>query len=260
MKKTTLLISSICAALTLLATARDDARKIAIIKADDVSAATPCWKRFFAISQDRGVKVSAGIICNSLSGAPKNYSDWLRTLDQSGQVEFWNHGWDHKRWTKDKETEIREFDGSGHAHQKRHFDDAQAAMKRVFGKTPIAFGAPYNAVDGDTVRILNGDKNVRLYFGYQDKGVKHMILAPMILRGEHDGTGKPNFSKFKAAYFKEKDIDFTAIQFHPGIFSDKEFGEYTQILDFLLSEGWVFMLPSEYVSLINPLKPPSVGS
>lgn len=255
MKSKSILIATIFSVLASLVMARDEPQKIAIIKADDVRGVSSSWKRFFAISQAQGVKVSAGVICNSLPGGSKDYLEWLRLLDHSGQVEFWNHGWDHKRWTNEKGVEIREFDGSGIQHQKRHYEDSQAAMKRVFGRGPIAFGAPYNAVDADTARIMNGGKNMRLYFGYKDKGVKSMILAPMILRGEHDGTGKPDFGKFKAAYLKEKDVAFTAIQFHPTAFSEEHFGEYTKILDFLQSEGWVFMLPSEYVAMHDAEKP-----
>lgn len=257
MKKIAIIILAICTSFASLAIAREAPQKIAIIKADDVRGPTDNWKRFFAISQEKGVKVSAGVICNSLSRESKEYMEWMRALDQSGQVEFWNHGWDHKRWKNDKGIAIKEFEGSGYDHQKRHYEDAQAAMKRALGKPPLAFGAPYNAVDADTDTILSGDKNMRLYFAYKDRGLKHMILAPMILRGEHDGTGKPNFEKFKTAYLKEKKVTFTAIQFHPGGFSDKELAEYTKILDFLLSEGWAFMLPAEYVAMHDKAKRPS---
>ncbi|HAS82622.1 MAG TPA: hypothetical protein DCS43_08130 [Verrucomicrobia bacterium] len=41
-----------------------------------------------------------------------------------------------------------------------------------------------------------------------------------------DGTGKPNFEKFKAEYAKNKNLSFSAIQFHPNNFGDEHFTEY----------------------------------
>jgi hypothetical protein len=76
----------------------------------------------------------------------------------------------------------------------------------------------------------------------------------MSLRGESNGTGKPNFEKFKAEYLKQKNLSFAAIQFHPNAFGDEHFTEYTKILDFLISEGWTFMLPTEYVAMNDQKK------
>lgn len=70
----------------------------------------------------------------------------------------------------------------------------------------------------------------------------------MTLRGEHDGTGKPNFDKFKTDYISHKAVKLSAVQFHPGAFAPEHFTEYSKILDFLISEGWTFMLPTEYLS------------
>ena len=69
----------------------------------------------------------------------------------------------------------------------------------------------------------------------------------MLLRGEQDGTGKPNFKKFVAAYKQTANIRFTALQFHPNAFTESDFEEYVQIIDFLIREGWEFYLPSDYI-------------
>ena len=93
---TVVTLASVC-----LSTAVDKPQKIAIIKADDVRGKNAKWDRFFAVSKERGVKVSAGIICNSLQGDKGDYFEWLRKHHASGFVEFWNHGWDHKQWETD---------------------------------------------------------------------------------------------------------------------------------------------------------------
>lgn len=76
----------------------------------------------------------------------------------------------------------------------------------------------------------------------------------MNLRSEGDPTGKSNFAKFKAEYAQKKQPSFSAIQFYPGYFGDEYFKEYAKILDFLLADGWTFVLPSEYVDAQVPVK------
>lgn len=226
-------------------------QKIAIIKADDVRKISAEWDRFFALSKEKGVKISAGIVCNSLQLQKPDYISWLQSHHKSGWVEFWNHGWDHQRWETKEGLRMHEFNGSGYAHQKKHFDDAQSAMKKSFGVAPIAFGAPYNAVDSDTLRILHHSPDVHLLFTYKKKALHNTVQALMVLRGEADGTSKPNFEKFKRAYEKHPSLSFTALQFHPNGFDDRHFGEYANILDFMLDEGWVFMQPQEYVNVVR---------
>jgi peptidoglycan/xylan/chitin deacetylase (PgdA/CDA1 family) len=219
-----------------------------IIKADDVRGPTEKWDRFFALSTNKGVKVSAGIICESLQDEKPAYCAWLKKYQSSGLVEFWNHGWDHKKWEADKGKEVKEFAGSGYAHQKKHYQQSQAIMKKVLGVAPIAFGTPYNASDADTSKVMKEDPNLRLYFCNVGKAHESILSAQMILRGEPDGAGKPDFKKFKADYVSKKKVSFTVLQFHPNNFSDEHFSEYSKILDFMLAEGWTFVLPFEYVA------------
>ncbi len=241
-------------AIAILATALpvlalDNTSKIIIVKADDVRCITPQWDRFFALSIEKGVKVSAGIICSTLQYNNKKYFAWLKKYGDSGSVEFWNHGWDHKRWTTSENKKVSEFGGSGYEHQKKHFDDSQKLMKQVLGVATVAFGPPYNAFDDDTIKVINEDAEMRLFFCYRDEKLQQKVMALVSIRGENDGVGKPNFEKFKAEYSFHKNKSFAAIQFHPNGFRDEHFDEYAKIVDFLLAEGWTFMLPAEYVAL-----------
>lgn len=227
---------------------KDDHIKIAIIKADDIRKPTPEWERFFQLSKEKGVKVSAGIICSSMEGGRENYHRWLQNLNDSGWVEFWNHGWDHKRWFTEDSTRISEFSGTDYSHQVKHFQDSQDLMERVLGSAPVAFGAPYNALDSVGMRVLDDSQDIHLFFSYRSIDFDDITIAPMKFRGEHDGTGKPNFEAFRAAYLDRKDVTFSSIQFHPNNFDDEHFIEYARIIDFLMEEGWSFMLPHEYLS------------
>jgi len=86
----------------------------------------------------------------------------------------------------------------------------------------------------------------------ETKSLKDKILFPMFLRGENDGTGKPNFTKFKEEYEKQMtppSLTFCAFQFHPAVFSEEGFKEFSLIIEFLKKEGWTFMLPAEYAKI-----------
>lgn len=239
--------------------AREEPKKIAIIKADDIRCPTEKWDRFFTTSEGKGIKVSAGIICESLQDEKQDYVDWLRKLQATGMVEFWNHGWVHKRWTNEDGGKISEFSGTDYDYQKEHIADAQTLMEKVLGAPPVTFGSPYNKTDSTTARVLNKDSNLRLFFCYpgEENGLQDKTLALMNLRGEYDGTGKPNFEKFKEKYLESDELSFTALQFHPNSFGDEHFAEYVKIIDFLIAEGWTIMLPSEYISFLDQTKSPS---
>ena len=62
--------------------------RIAIVKADDVRGPNPKWDRCFEIAIEKDIKVSAGIIANSIEKRGTKYADWLKKWDTSGNVEF----------------------------------------------------------------------------------------------------------------------------------------------------------------------------
>ena len=239
-----------------------ETRRIAIIKADDVTGVHPKWERFFKLSEEHGVPVSAGVIANSFEKQDGEYDDWLKAWEATGKVEFWNHGWDHRRWDEKGQTKS-EFGGSGYEHQRSHIAKVQDAGKAALGKPFTVFGSPFNAMDSDTAKALNEFPDLKMVFCHPGveptKELKGKILLPMFLRGEHDGTGKPNFAKFKEDYEKKKtdpSLSFAAVQFHPGMFSEEGFTDYVAIIQFLKAEGWTFMLPGEYAkTLAGPDQP-----
>src|SRR5271168_1859379 len=80
---------------------------VVIIKADDFRGPTQAWTNFLDASRKAGVKVSIGVIAESIAGN-QAASDWMKAQEARGDVEFWDHGWDHKQWT-DKGGTISEF-------------------------------------------------------------------------------------------------------------------------------------------------------
>jgi peptidoglycan/xylan/chitin deacetylase (PgdA/CDA1 family) len=224
--------------------------KIAIIKADDIREATPRWHDFFKLLAQRGIPCSAGVICDSLQQNNQPYQQWLLDLHHSGLVEFWNHGWNHSRWLDERNQYIHEFSGNAYPIQKKHFMNAQSAMANLFGSPPIVFGAPFNAIDDETVRVIDECPDTQFVFGYSDQRVfKRKKTLLMSLRGEHNGVGKPDFEKFKQDYYHQSDIQFSALQFHPNKFENSDLAEASDILDFLVENGWQFVLPRHLTNL-----------
>lgn len=231
-------------------------QKIAIVKADDVKTPGGKWDRFIKLSHEHGVNPSLGIILNSLEKPDAKYEEWLKKQADTGKVEFWNHGWDHRQWEEEGKKKS-EFGNSGYEHQKAALAKSQAAALRVLGKPLAAFGSGFNAMDMDTAKALNEVPELTLVFNYPgtppSKALKGKILLPMNLRGENGGVGKPDFAKFKEEYAKKNNdqLTFAALQFHPNGFSEQGFTDYAAILDFLKAEGWTFMLPSEYAKTVQ---------
>lgn len=233
------------------------AEKIAIIKADDVTSVNPKWERFFKLAAENDVPVSAGIIAVSFEKQDGKYDEWLKKWEATGKVEFWNHGWDHRQWEEEGKKKS-EFGGSGYEHQKEHLTKAQEAAKQGIGKPFTAFGSGFNAMDSDTAKALNEIPELKMIFCYPGakptKEMKDKILLPMTLRGENDGTGKPNFAKFKEEYETKKsdpNLTFAALQFHPAGFSEQGFKDFAAIIGFMKAEGWTFKLPGEYAKLVG---------
>jgi len=243
--------------LALVIPAGAQTKKIAIIKADDVTKVNGKWDRFFKLAHEHGVPVSAGVIAVSFEKEGPEYDAWLKKWEATGKIEFWNHGWDHRQWEEEGKKKS-EFGNSGYEHQKANLTKAQDAAKEGLGKPFTAFGSGFNAMDADTAKALNEIPDLKMVFCYPGakptKDMKDKVLLPMTLRGENDGTGKPNFAKFKEEYEKKKAdpaLDFAALQFHPAAFSEQGFTDFAAIVDFLRTEGWTFMLPGEYAKTVT---------
>mgnify|MGYP001354367382 CR=1 FL=1 len=235
------------------------ARKIVVIKADDMRAIHPNWDRFFFHAKEKDIKVSVGIFGNSIESPSNEYAIWLKKSIEDGRVEYWNHCWDHEKWGT-KEAPTWEYCGSGYEHQKAHFERTQAAGRKL-GFTFRIFGAPYNQMDADTVRVINESPDIQGVFirpgkdKEVDAALSGKVLLPMhswILKGEAKGTGKPDSAQFQKDYSiltPKGDVTMMALQFHPTFFTEQGFTEYEAIIDFLKKEGWEFLLPSEFAAL-----------
>jgi len=243
-------------AMTLNATAiAADLSRVVIIKADDFTGTNQAWNNFLEVSREAGVKVSIGVITKSIrENSP--VQEWMRAQENKGDVEFWNHGWDHKRWTTNGLT-ISEFQGSGLAHQCEHLTHSQAALKKLLRHDVIAFGTPYNGFDSDTAQAMNDSPALRLFFIYttntKTKAARQRVsdrIALLDIVNEADGTGKPNAAKL-AALLAKRPPGPVSLQFHPPYFDAAHLEEYKTILTELKANGYTTMLPTEYVAALT---------
>ncbi|MBC2603430.1 DUF2334 domain-containing protein [Puniceicoccus vermicola] len=227
--------------------------RIVVVKADDLREPNAKWKRFVQIAEEQDIKVSIGIIAYGFPLYDSTAVEWTRGLEESGRVEFWNHGWDHNHWKDPDGRRVSEFFRSGYEHQKENLEKSQKKLVSILGHPAEVFGSPFNAMDQDTLTVLEEMPEFRGVFYYHLKeplksSSLDKCMLYMYLPGENDGTGKPNFEKFKAKYAsREKELTFTALQFHPPYFSEEGFAEFEKIVEFLKEEGWTFMLPREYI-------------
>lgn len=225
--------------------------KVIIIKADDFKVPTPAWTDFLASSRSLGVKVGLGAVVKDIPGDAST-AQWMQDQQAVGDVEFWNHGWDHSTWTTGGTT-YWEFRGSGLSFQQTHFSDTQAVLLSATGRNSLAFGAPYNQTDVNTMTVMNNTPAVRLFFTYNASAARSAGLAARVSTMgiiAEAATGKPLASSFISNY-PNGPTGPVSLQFHPAAFTAPDLAEYVKILEFLIGKGYTFMLPTEYVAALD---------
>lgn len=236
-----------------------DPAKVILVKADDYggnhNGQQAAWSNFVTTSRNLGVKVGLGVIATRIQG-DTTAAQWMQQQQTLGGVEFWNHGWDHSTWTTGGTT-FWEFRNSGPAFQQTHFADAQAGILTAAGRDAIAFGAPYNQTDADTMTVMNNTPAVRLFFTYNSAAARSAGLVPRVHTVgiiAEAATGKPLASDFIAKY-PDGPAGPVSLQFHPAVFTAADLAEYGQIIQFLQGKGYTFMLPAEYVAALDAAAP-----
>lgn len=212
------------------------------------------WLRIAAFSESRKIKVSAGIICNSLEGDHPHYIAELKRQAATGLIEFWHHGYDHRMW-KEGEVAYREFSKTDRAHQLDHLVRSQRLAKEKLGITFTTFGAPFNATDATTSEVLASDMpdiRVWLYGDARNPGGKLVAsrVAPTDLEVP---VHKPNYAAFVTGYEAERSKGHRCLvlQGHPVSWDDAAFAEFVRVVDYLAAQGCTFIHPSELPALLK---------
>ncbi|MBC2600792.1 DUF2334 domain-containing protein [Puniceicoccus vermicola] len=222
---------------------------IVVIKADDLVCHSngtvfgSQWDRFFELAADEGIKVSAGIIGKSLQQGTPEYFDQIRALEESGQVEFWNHGYTHGR---DSETGESEFKGPDFETQLETLVRTQDLASEKLGFTLHSFGSPFNANDANTVEAIRATPEIMSWlYGSKDAELLPGQVALIRFIDIEQPVHHPNYEAFKSDYLEKPDIPYYVLQVHPGGWDSERLDQFRQVVNFLQEQNAEFLTPSE---------------
>ena len=220
-----------------------------ILKLDDLTWDSPAWRKTIGVLKEKNIKSSIGIICNSLEGNRDPYYAWIKGIQETGLVEFWNHGLTHKEW-KEGEVKVQEFKGTTYEQQKDGFSKSQQLAKEKLGITFRTFGAPFNGTDESTLKVLNEDSDIKVWFYGRPADAAKL---PGILNLERTRMNIENPLFVPNSQRVEEDYkaligtrDCFTIQGHPDQWDDARFVEFVKLVEFLQAQGATFTTPYEY--------------
>jgi len=224
-----------------------------ILKADDllrdpINVIPVKWQKFFEIIRKKKIKASLGIIGQSLENGNQAYFKAVKSLVNEGRFEIWNHGYEHfiGRTNARGET-YDEFRNTSIDYQIEHIRKTQDLSRQKLGIILRAFGSPGNGYDENTSRALEEFPEIRIWF-FAKSRIEIKILIPRVMDFEFPAP-TPDFNKFLQNYSaKEKLI---TLQIHPYSWQAGDFIEFEKIIDYLISENVVFILPFEYLKSIR---------
>jgi len=243
-----------------------------VIKLDDVRTndsghLSERWQRLLDLVRERKIKLSLGVIANSLEGDKPAYFTWIKAMHDTGLVEFWFHGYDHGVRTVDG-VEAAEFTALSYEEQKEHFAKSQKLAKEKLGFTFQTYGPPGGGKmpisDADldaTVRVLTEDPSMKVW----------LYPKPMDARAEKlNAAGKitvldrvwavniewplfvPNSGKFITDYNKyAASRKYFVLQGHAAKWDDARWPEFLKIIDYVTQNKIPTVLPTELAASLS---------
>ncbi|MGI5869265.1 MAG: DUF2334 domain-containing protein [Kiritimatiellia bacterium] len=223
--------------------------QIVLLKLDDVAKwISPRWRRTAEFLEERNIKASFGVIGQGLEMAGPETIEWIRERKQKGLVEFWLHG--YKLRTA---TDTGEFEHGTAEEQQAILEKCQRLAKERLGFEYSAFGPHWSGTTAETEQAVQAVPSIKIWlYGPRNPHVFTRLSIPRVMALENP-TFLPDFEKFKAVYertgFKE---DVLVLQGHPDAWGDPSRWEgFVKIIDYLQSQGCVFMTPSEYLETLG---------
>ncbi len=254
-------------ALAQAPAASEQQPNIVILKLDDLTKPNAKFRRILDFLKSRNIKATAGIICNSLEKPNEAYYSWIKELNDSGMVEFWLHGYDHRQWKDTDGKDLMEFKGVPYEKQKEAITKSQELAKTKLGFPFRTFGAPFNAIDDAALKVLSEDPDLKvLLYGKPEQAsqvpglmimdrtamnIENPLFVPNTARVEHD----LKILGPKREYF--------VLQGHPEQWDEARIAEFGKMIDYLCSQGVIFTTPYEYYlhqqdPAAHPLPAPAV--
>lgn len=223
------------------------AAKTFIIKADDFGRGPvlDCWRKFVDLCLDAGVVPSMGVVGSDFARNAAAQA-LARFAAESYGCEFWNHS--------DAHVDLRTMTSSA------RIDDTARShriLAEAIGVAPIAYGAPFNAMDADCARDVATAAPYRLFFDeaagasqawelprdwYATPEVRTQAFRPVRL---------PKFVSAMERRWAGDDAPPVVIQVHPSYWSDDCFGEFERTLRLLLERGYEPFTVSQFADFLD---------
>lgn len=220
-----------------------------VIKLDDFGAANgkvhPRWLKVADFAKSRNIKVTFGIISTRITEDCPEFVQWTKDQYAAGRIEFWNHGWDHGERTLDGKR-LMEFSGESYEHQKQHMTDANKLAKEKLGITFASFGAPFNATDANTVKVLAEDPDIKVWmYGDPANPAGKKVLDRSYAVSIENPTFIPNYGAFLEGYAHSRGAEYFVMQGHPAAWNDERWDQFVKIVDFLTAQKAEFVFASD---------------
>ncbi len=226
-------------------------RQFIMLKADDLifqnNLISNKWESFIDYIMENELSCAIGIIGSSLEKGNANYHNYIKSLIKSNYFEIWNHGYDHIVGCRYLNGDYySEFNNTNYEFQKSALDKTQNLCKKYLNYTPSAFGAPGNAIDDITSKVMNENSELKIWFYGKENSNKIIIKRDSEVEFPY---GNPIYATFINNYNLQ--AEFFALQIHPNMWDKYKFNEFRKIIEYLKSQNATFVTPSEYYYLIS---------
>lgn len=195
--------------------------------------------RVFDFCKAKSIPVCFGIIGKSLEKQANDYVDSIRNMKNSygEKLELWNHGYYHTK---------EEFSINTDEEQAESLFQTQRLMKEFFGETVTAFGSPYNNSAEATVRILSKSfPEINKFFSISDSDGSSKAKSFLIRCDCENIPGKVSVEYFRKEYERVKKYPYFIVQGHPGLWNDKDFEDFYNVIKILVDDGNEFVTATE---------------
>lgn len=234
------------------------AAPVILLKLDDLAwdpknpeaAVSGRWQKVTAYLEDKHLKASYGILCESLASDHPAYLAWLKERQTKGLIELWNHGYEFNFKADAASGKKGAFEGTSLDEQRNALSKGQELFHAKIGGEMHAFGPHVCHTDATTYAALESIPEITMVWFYgPPKGVTSSKFLFKRTINLESPIFVPNPTEVKAKYEQSgKSLPYIAMQGHPNQWNDERFKGFTDTVDYLIAQGCTFASPSEYVA------------
>ena len=205
------------------------------------------WKDFGEIVNEEQVPVAAGIVGSSLEKGNPAFFDWIKTNNESGLYEFWNHGQLHKRDAVNGEKRS-EFYNRPVSEQIAFLEQTQQLAEDKLGFQFSTFGSPYNWCDENTAKALAQFPEIKVWlYAPSSSNTDKMVVERLPQMNIEYPVHNVSFYPFFNSYYFYSNAPVMAIQGHPLSWDAGEMHQVQMMMQYLKRIGAPIIKPSDLV-------------